>query len=241
MIVKDKIKVFEKELSLIKDSSLKKFLKEILKYADDRFFIEPASSSGKYHPDFAGGAGGLVLHTKAVVYFLKEMLRTELFDIDEHHQELLYIAAICHDIKKYGEDGKSAHTDKNHPENAAKYIQEINKKEKVLSKEDLSYIQSAIISHMGIWGNTKPQTDSEKLLHIADILASRKEIELKFSEEEKKQVLPNINEYRVDFGMHAGKLLTEVPIDYLEWADKNIDKKPVFKSLVKEYLKEKKK
>lgn len=132
------------------------------------------------------------------------------------------------------------HTDKNHPENAAKYIQEINKKEKLLNKEDLSYIQSAIISHMGIWGNTKPQTDSEKLLHIADMLASRKEIDIKFSEEEKKQVLPNIKEYRVDFGMHSGKLLTEVPIDYLEWAVKNIDKKPVFKSLVKEYLKEKK-
>lgn len=64
MITKDKIKVFDKELSLIKDSSLKKFLKEILKSADDRFFIEPASSSGKYHPDFAGGEQAVWFYTQ---------------------------------------------------------------------------------------------------------------------------------------------------------------------------------
>ena len=38
--------------------------------------------------------------------------------------------------------------------------------------------------------------------------------------------------------MYNGKLLREVPIDYLKWAVENVDKKPVFRSLAKQLLKE---
>lgn len=91
---------------------------------------------------------------------------------------------------------------------------------------------------MGVFGDVKPETDDEKLIHLADLIASRKEIDLKFSKEDKKKSLPSLDEYKVDFGMHSGKLLREVPIDYLKWAVDNVDKKPVFKSLAKQLLKE---
>lgn len=240
MTANDKVKKFVKELQLIEDKELNKFAKDIIKSADDRFFIEPASSSGKYHPEFARVIGGLLLHTKAVVFFLKEILRSEMYEIDKHHQELLIIAAIAHDIKKYGEEGKDTHTVNNHPELAAKYVEEVNKKSKILKKDELKYLQRAIITHMGIFGNEKPKTDDEKLLHLADMLASRKEIDLEFSKEEKKEALPNLDEYQIDFGKYKGKLIKEVPDDYLEWAVDNMEKNSKFKSLAKQILKERK-
>lgn len=235
----DKVKVFDKELSYIQDGNVKKLTKECLKLTEDWFFIEPASSSGKYHPEFAREAGGLVLHTKAVVYFLVEMLRSELYNIDEYHRDLLILSSIMHDIKKYGESN-TGHTVKNHPELASNFVKSVNEMKKggYIPENDLSYVQKCIERHMGVFGDVKPETDDEKLIHLADLIASRKEIDLKFSKEDKKKSLPSLDEYKVDFGMHSGKLLREVPIDYLKWAVDNVDKKPVFKSLAKQLLKE---
>lgn len=238
---KEKVKKFEKEINFIKDSNVKKLLKACLKNANDWFFTEPASSSGKHHPTFALGAGGLVLHTKAVVYFLKEILRSEMYDVDEYHSDLLIFSAILHDIKKYGDKENVNHTVKNHPELASKYVEDVNKTLKnILPKKDITYIQRCIERHMGIFGDNKPETDDEKILHLSDLLASRREIDIIFTKEEKKNALPNVNEYVIDFGMYKGKLITEVPTDYLEWGAKNMDKKSVFKSLAKEILKERK-
>ena len=93
---------------------------------------------------------------------------------------------------------------------------------------------------MGVFGNDVPKTDDEKILHLADLIASRKEIDIKFTKEEKKKSIPSLNEYVVDFGMHNGKHINEIPQDYLKWAVENIKEKKVFTSLVKEYLKEQK-
>lgn len=239
MTEKDKLSKFDKELNFIKNGLVKKLTKEIIKQADDWFFIEPASSSGKYHPQFALEAGGLVMHTKVVVYFLKELLRSELYSIDEYHQDMLILSAIAHDIKKYGDGNNTGHTVKNHPELASNYVEKINKEKKILkNSDDIEYIKKCIITHMGIWGDIKPETEDEKLLHIADLLASRREIDIKFSEEEKKKTLPNIDDYVVDFGMYKGKLIKEVPIDYLKWGSQNIKDNKIFKSIAKQILKE---
>ena len=68
----ERVALFERELSYIKDENIKEFAKRIIEDADEYFFTVPASSSGKYHPDFARGEGGLVRHTKAVVFFTAE-------------------------------------------------------------------------------------------------------------------------------------------------------------------------
>ena len=91
---------------------------------------------------------------------------------------------------------------------------------------------------MGVFGDNKPESEGEKLLHISDLLASRKEIDIEFSKEEKKAAMPSLDEYIVDFGMYNGKFLKEVPMSYLEWAVENVTKKPVFTSLAKQILKE---
>ena len=114
----ERIKLFERELSYIYDQNIREFAKKIIEDADDYFFTVPASSSGKYHPDFARGNGGLVRHTKAVTYFANELLRAELENktLTRFDADLVIVAAISHDIKKQG-DGSTGHTMlKEHPE-----------------------------------------------------------------------------------------------------------------------------
>lgn len=61
----EKQETFKKELSLIKNENIRNFVKEFLNTVPDYFFTVAASSTGKYHPNYALGEGGLVRHTKA--------------------------------------------------------------------------------------------------------------------------------------------------------------------------------
>ena len=69
-----KYKVFENELNLIQDERLKENAKIILNNLPDYFYKIQAASTGKYHPKYALGDGGLVRHTKAAVRFAYELL-----------------------------------------------------------------------------------------------------------------------------------------------------------------------
>ena len=66
----DKIAMFSKEIGSIVDDDLRKLATEVIAQADDYFFTIPASSTGKNHPPFSLGEGGLVRHTKCVVYMV---------------------------------------------------------------------------------------------------------------------------------------------------------------------------
>ena len=67
----DKIAMFSKEIESIVDDDLRKLATEVIACADNYFFTIPASSSGKFHPSFSLGEGGLVRHTKCMVYMTK--------------------------------------------------------------------------------------------------------------------------------------------------------------------------
>ena len=97
----DKIAMFSKEIGDIADDGLRKLATEIIARADEYFFTIPASSSGKFHPPFSLGEGGLVRHTKCVVYMVKCIC--ESFNIDEYKKDMLIVAALAHDIKKQGD------------------------------------------------------------------------------------------------------------------------------------------
>lgn len=232
--------VFEKEIETIKDKNLRKFAKVLVENADDYFFEIPASSTGKHHPEYTNIVGGLLLHTKAVLAIVNEILQTKLFLVNDREEDLLRIAALAHDIKKNG-DGKTRYTVKNHPYLATLFITDVYKKhKKLLSDDDVKYINDAVEKHMGKWGDKMPSNDSEKILHVADVLASRKNIEVVFDTEDVNKTVPSLNEYVIDFGMHSGKHLNEIPRDYLEWGIKNV-KKSTFVSMAKRYLKEQEK
>ena len=59
--------VFEQELKYLKTDKVRKACEVMIEKLPDYFFEIPASSTGKYHPEYATGKGGLLRHTKAAV------------------------------------------------------------------------------------------------------------------------------------------------------------------------------
>ena len=248
----ERIELFQRELSYITDNKLKEFAKILIVNADDYFFEVPASSSGKYHPDFARGNGGLVRHTKAVVYFTNEFARAsiELKKIDRYKADLLVIAALAHDIKKQG-DGLGKHTVSEHPQLAADYIDDMWNKygEDLLSEESMNFICEVVESHMGPWCKPVPETHEQLLVFFADYTASRKEIlGLDFIEdgdnEEVDAYIPptyTVESYKFDFGKTKGMTIKEAyekEPGYIKWmANKEGFGNTDVQNLVKEYLK----
>lgn len=245
----DKIKMFINEIGDIKDANLKAFATELIANADDYFFVVPASSSGKYHPPFDLGDGGLVRHTRLVAYMARSLAESYCFS--DYDTDCLIVAALAHDIKKQG-NGDTGHTVWDHPILAMHYVQDIYGKTNFnVPADTIEKISNAVSSHMGKWGNEPrfckgntplpmPVTEFEKALQAADYVASRKEIiDFKFRDTEEvnivaqpKSVLPPVNEmslfelenYQMPFGKHKGKTLREVkPTGYLDWMLKQTD------------------
>lgn len=248
----ERIELFQRELSYILDPKVKEFTKILLEEADDYFFTVPASSSGKYHPDFARGEGGLVRHTKAVAYFLNELLRPNIeFDnISRYEGDLLLCAAIAHDIKKQG-DGVEGHTVKEHPYLAAEFAMKCWEKygKKLITEHGIDFIYDAIHSHMGPWSEPKPTSLPQMLVFYADYIASRKEIVgLDFIEsgdnskvEAYEKPVYTVDGYKFDFGKTKGMTIDEAyhkEPGYIRWiANKEGFGNAEVQGLVKEYLK----
>lgn len=249
----EKISVFINELNYIKDDNLNAFARELIANAEDYFFTVPASSSGKYHPQFSLGVGGLVRHTRCVAYFA--MGAGESYNFDQHTTDLLVIAALAHDIKKQGHIS-NGHTVREHPLYGADYVIEMQSKfPNFITKEDAEKIAGAVRSHMGKWEGTRewvkdttkelfpmPKDGFEQALQMADYVASRKYI-LSFQFDEtgytpsendvvavneskdiSKMSLFELENYIIPFGKHRGKTLKEVkPTGYLDWVLKQVD------------------
>ena len=69
------------------------------------------------------------------------------------------------------------------------------------------------------------------MIHLADYLASRKDIEVLFDGfQSPKREVPNIDEYVLTFGKHSGEKLVDVAKsdpDYIRWAKENLDREPI--------------
>jgi hypothetical protein len=68
MTENDKIQLFVNEINDIEDEKLKRFTINLLLGAPEYFYTVPASSSKKYHPPFTRSEGGLIKHTRLVVF-----------------------------------------------------------------------------------------------------------------------------------------------------------------------------
>lgn len=159
-------KVFEEELALITDAELRTTVETILRTCvAERHEHEPASSTGKYHPAFANGDGGLVRHTKEVVR-LTAMLARTLNDEQTVYNSLI-AAAILHDMAKYPREDVR-YTAAEHPMLMAS----------ICAEHLLPEVAELVSSHMGRWSkpnNPVPVSPAQWVLHIADYIASRKE------------------------------------------------------------------
>lgn len=186
----DKIKVFEKELNYIKNNSYKEDLKILINLLPDYFFEIPASSTGKYHPKYALGDGGLVRHTKVVVRIGYELLNNESigFSFKEEEKDLLLMAMLLHDGLKSGINHER-YTRFDHPLLISKLILD-NKDKLSLNDYEITLVRNAIEAHMGQWnvdynGNEvlpKPHNKYQRFVHMCDFLASKKFLEVEFDE-----------------------------------------------------------
>lgn len=233
---------FVEILNTIENEDIRVFAENVLKAAPPYWYSVPASSTGKYHPAYALGDGGLARHTIALLRILNYMFSVESFreQFTSRERDLLRVAGLAHDMMKSGTQDdyeKSKWSKFDHPVLAARMIQNIDG----LNKEEKIFIGKAIVSHMGQWNTDKqhpnitlpkPQDKYQILLHIADYLASRKDIEIKFDDSatHETEEIPDINSWKFTFGKYAGKTIPEVAKKdkgYIAWAKYNIAKEPV--------------
>ena len=171
---------FKRELDLIVNEDLRMAVKSYLEESVPEYFWEiGASSSGKFHPAFSQGKGGLVRHTKAVVMFAEELLRmsTYAFMRDEY-KDYVIAACIVHDTAKYGAKEYDKAEYKNHAPAAAVAFDTwcIS-----LDYNCSEFLLNAIASHMGQWStdrDDRPFTNIDRCVHMADYMASRPFIDI---------------------------------------------------------------
>ncbi|MDD4282453.1 MAG: hypothetical protein PHX03_01550 [Bacilli bacterium] len=185
----NKIDFFKTELNYIKDSRLRDSAKKIINTLPDYFFSISASSTGKYHPKYALGTGGLIRHTKVAVKIANELLynnNTIGNDFEEFEKDIIIISLIIHDGLKSGLT-ENKYTAFDHPLLISSLIKE-NYQDFDLTKDEANLMSSILETHMGEWtidykGNEvlpKPITKYQKFGHMCDYLASRKFINVDF-------------------------------------------------------------
>ena len=203
---KEKVLTFQNELKFIKDKNIRRFAIEAISMLPDYFFVVPASSTGKYHPEYSLGEGGLVRHTKSAVLFAKTLLDLEMFDeqwngdsdipwtvkFTDEERDIIITALLLHDGVKHGLEG-SKYTISTHPTEMVKFIKSNEKICKLVDEYTLLKLCGCIASHMGEWNADyktkeeilpKPITPMEKFVHLCDYLASRRFLEVNFEKVE---------------------------------------------------------
>jgi len=188
----DRKQIFQKELMLITNLSVRKMVSDILENVPEYFFHIPASSTGKYHPSYALGEGGLVRHVRAAVWIAQELINLDppgTWITEE--RDIVIAALILHDCMKNG-DGKDKYTVTEHPILMATLIDNYHMGAGALGAvlpEWAGGISLCIRSHMGRWTKDfktdkevlpEPKNKLERFVHLCDYIASRKCLEFNF-------------------------------------------------------------
>ena len=185
-----KKELLKQELEYIKNDRIRKSAEILVELVPDYFFKVPASSTGKYHPSFSQGDGGLLRHTKVATRIGKEILDLEytnsLFTNDE--KDILILGIMLHDTQKLG-DPQERYTRFDHPLLAADFIEQ-NKTKTELTEEEINLLKRVISSHMGQWNKSyyskielsKPSDKYEFFVHMFDYLSSKKFLDVRFDE-----------------------------------------------------------
>jgi len=192
----EKEEMFLDELSYIKNEEYSEALLNIINMIPDYWFHEAASSTGKYHPEYALGEAGLLRHSKAAMRIGYELLSDKVIGdkYTDREKDLMLMSLLVHDGLKLG-NPKEKYTRFDHPILMGKFI--LDNREKIgLNEEDATFMNDVIKTHMGPWitdyqGNEvleMPKTKYQNFVHMCDFLASRKCILVPFDEDNKISV-----------------------------------------------------
>ena len=192
----NKVEIFKKEFGYIKNESYGIDARYLVDSLPDYFFEVPASSTGKYHPSYSLGDGGLLRHSKAAMRIGYELLQDpsigDKYTSDE--KDLMLMALLIHDGLKSG-NPQEKYTRFDHPILMADYLMDCEE-ELGLEVEEIEFLGDVIKTHMGVWttdynGNEvleKPKTKYQNFVHMCDYLASRKCLLVPFDKENKISV-----------------------------------------------------
>ncbi|MBP5678532.1 MAG: HD domain-containing protein [Bacilli bacterium] len=182
---------FKVELDKFENDNIRVSAETMLEMLPDYFFEIPASSSGRFHPAFSLGEGGLVRHVKVAMRLLEEIFRDEVFGTyDSHTKDLMRMALLLHDGFKSGVV-YSGHTNPDHPVIMHDFILK-NKEKLLINEKDAEFVANLILSHMGPWNKDKdgheimpvPKTREERIIHECDYFASRNFLNVHFIDNE---------------------------------------------------------
>lgn len=166
----------------IKSKDIKLQLFRAFANVPDYFYKVAASSTGKYHPEYATGEGGLLRHTIAATRIACDLVDLEMYNLTDDEKDYVICALLLHDTFKHGvTSGK--YTLHNHPLLSAHHVR------MTCSKEFADNVSPLIESHMGQWTTCKwdktvlpkPETKLQQIVHLCDYLASRKYLTFEFS------------------------------------------------------------
>lgn len=246
--------IFDSILRTFENEDIKEFfVNKCIPTIPEYWKSVPASSSGKYHSRISLGEGGLMRHTLALVRVLNYMFEVESVgkNFTSRERDLLRIAGLLHDTRKSGtqEDfNRNKYTKFDHPLQAAAVVRKLDG----LDPDEIELIAHVIESHMGQFNTSKrdpgvilpkPEDKYQIIVHLADYIVSRRDIELLFDDstqpvpEEKKEV--DIYDFQLKFGKYAGLTWPEIENEdpsYIEWAR---DKDGYAFDVLRKYLKEK--
>lgn len=188
----NKVDTFKKEYQYIQSQKYKENIQKIINILPDYFFEVPASSTGKYHPAFSLGEGGLVRHTKAACRIAYELFNNQSISsqFKQEEKDLMICGLLVHDGLKHGLV-KSEYVVADHPLQISNYIKE-NKQLLTLTENEIKFLCNVIESHMGEWnkdykGNEilpVPINKYQKFVHMCDYLSSKKFLDIRFEDGE---------------------------------------------------------
>ena len=229
-------KMVEPILATIVNEDIREFAKVLVEKLPDYIWHVGASSTGKYHPAYSLGDGGLMRHQIAVVRFLNYFFELEQYNTKFTSREcdLMRVAGLVHDGRKSGEQldyEHSKYTKFDHPIQMANVIRSYDGQ--YLSHDELEFMAHCVESHMGQWSTDrksdvvlpKPMDECQHFVHLADYLASRKDLTMAFDNVEMpvpKSV--NVDDYVLTFGKHKGKKLVDAfatDRSYFVWLKEN--------------------
>jgi hypothetical protein len=200
-------------LSTILNEDIREFANVLIDGLPAYIWEVGASSTDKYHPAYSLGVGGLMRHQIAVVRFLNYFFELEQYNtkFTSREMDLMRIAGLIHDGRKSGEQTdyeRSKFTKFDHPIQMANVIRSYDGQ--YLSHDELEFIAHCIESHMGQWNTdrksstvlTKPADDYQYFVHLADYLASRKDLTMSFDNVDTQKTTPvnvdDIDKYPYD-------------------------------------------
>ena len=248
-MTEEKLNLVKPILDTFENEDIKEFAIVLLDNLPEYIWHVGASSTGKYHPAYSLGEGGLMRHQMAVVRFLNFFFELEQYNskLTSREMDLIRLAGLVHDGRKSGSQEdfeQNKYTKFDHPVQMANVIRSYDGQ--YLNHEELEIMAEAISKHMGAWNTDKksstvlpkPNDKFSRMLHVADYLASRKCLTMDFDNYVAEKVdIPDLNTFVMPFGnKHKGELLIDIAKNdpsYISWMRENIRREP-FISLIKQ-------